>query len=188
MPVKPYFTTENAKELGRKAGLISGASRRSKREADKAAAVSIAIASEVEAQTISITGSDLPLQDEYAVRSLARVRLQLDRVFSEFMGEMGKDKPDAQRLDRLIAAQSRLNEQERQLSGRPMPGSLKPITPRTKNQRSQPADFEPLPMARAAAAPRPAPISPAPDVEPAPAASLGDDLPQPPAFELRPLE
>jgi len=49
------------------------------------------------------------------------VKLQLDRVDGMVMTEK-----DPQKLDRLASAQARLAEQERIMSGRPLPGSMRP--------------------------------------------------------------
>lgn len=54
-------------------------------------------------------------------KTLMRVRKQVSRLFELIEGEI-----DPQKLDRLASALSRLAELERQLSGRPLPGSLRP--------------------------------------------------------------
>lgn len=54
-------------------------------------------------------------------KTLTRVRKQVSRLFELIEGEI-----DPQKLDRLASALSRLAELERQLSGRPLPGSLRP--------------------------------------------------------------
>ncbi len=83
--------------------------------------------------------------NEFEQRTLARVRLQLDKVYDAFMAECRRRKPDAAKLDRLAAAQARLSEQERILSGRPMPGSLKPTQPRRPKSAESPSGNDPLP-------------------------------------------
>lgn len=71
--------------------------------------------------------ADLPPQqpltppDSYTGDRLSRVRSQLDRL-----DVMMQTETDPQRLDRLASAQAKLAEQERQLAGRPLPGSLRP--------------------------------------------------------------
>lgn len=75
-----------------------------------------------------------PAVDGYVLKTLTRTRKQLDRLFS-LMG----DETDPQKLDRLASAIARLAEQERQLSGRPLPGSLRPR--QEKSRRA--ADVEP---------------------------------------------
>lgn len=59
--------------------------------------------------------------DDYMLRRLTRVRGQLDRL-----DVMMQTETDPQKLDRLASAQAKLAEQERQLAGRPLPGSLRP--------------------------------------------------------------
>jgi hypothetical protein len=65
--------------------------------------------------------SPLQAADSYVSERLSRVRLQLDRVDGMVMTEK-----DPQKLDRLASAQARLAEQERIMSGRPLPGSMRP--------------------------------------------------------------
>lgn len=72
----------------------------------------------------------------YTDKTLARVRLQLDKVYDAFLVEARKRRPDAAKLDKLASAQARLYEQERQLANRPLPGSLKPVVEKPK--RSSP--------------------------------------------------
>lgn len=62
------------------------------------------------------------VQDYTSIR-LTRVRLQLDRLDA-----MAAEETDTKRLKELADATSRLQEQERQLAGRPLPGTLKPST------------------------------------------------------------
>lgn len=58
---------------------------------------------------------------DYEKKRLARVRKQLDKL-----DRMIEEEMDPQKLDRLASAQSRLAKQEQELSGRPLPGSLRP--------------------------------------------------------------
>jgi hypothetical protein len=71
-------------------------------------------------------------EEKYRILTLARTRKQIERLF-----EMMDECDDAQKLDRLASALARLNEQERQLAGRPLPGSLKP-TQQIKPRRTEP--------------------------------------------------
>lgn len=59
--------------------------------------------------------------EKYRILRLSRVRRQLDKI-----DDMIADEDDPQRLDRLASAQMRLSEQERQLSGRSLPPTLRP--------------------------------------------------------------
>lgn len=67
---------------------------------------------------------------------LLRVRKQQDRV-----DEMLLVEDDPAKLDRLASAAIRLNEQERQLSNRSLPPTLKASV--VKSKRSQSSDPEP---------------------------------------------
>ena len=55
------------------------------------------------------------------------MRAQLDLVDRAFEAEATKANPDGQRLNWFAQAQERLSEQERLLSGRPLPGSWRPV-------------------------------------------------------------
>lgn len=57
----------------------------------------------------------------FCEKRILRVRKQLDSIDAMIAQET-----DPQRLDRLASAQSRVSEQERILSGRPLPGSQRP--------------------------------------------------------------
>lgn len=73
----------------------------------------------------AVETATLSPQADYTTKRLARVRLQLDRLDNMLLTER-----DPQRLDRIASAQARISEQERILSGRPMPGSLRPRSER----------------------------------------------------------
>ena len=74
----------------------------------------------------------LASHDEYVSQTLTRVRTQLEKVY-----ELFRDETDPAKLDRLASAQARLAEQERQLAGRPLPGSLKPSSKPNRSRASQ---------------------------------------------------
>jgi hypothetical protein len=82
--------------------------------------------------------NDVQPADGYALKSLLRVRAQLDLVNAALTAQLSKPKTklDAQAVDRLAAAQMRLAEQERILDGRPLPGSRRPAPDRTRRQSS----------------------------------------------------
>lgn len=74
--------------------------------------------------------------DPYIEQRLLRVRKQLNKIDGMIEEEL-----DPAKLDRLASAQARLSEQERQLANRPLPGTLKPQSPkRTKSQSVEPID------------------------------------------------
>lgn len=77
-------------------------------------------------------------------RRLVRVRKQLVKL-EQAMGDkdLGElDVPNAQVLDRMASAYARLSEVERQLAGRPMPGSLRPRQDQGKRKPSAPSEPE----------------------------------------------
>jgi hypothetical protein len=81
-----------------------------------------------------------PEQDEvYRNKRLSRVRKQL-----ELVDGMIEVETDAAKLDRLASAASRLNEQERQLSNRSLPPTVK--APAGKPRRQSSPDFSPKPI------------------------------------------
>ena len=65
--------------------------------------------------------------EKYRILRLSRVRRQLDKI-----DEMIASEPDPQKLDRLASAQMRLAEQERQLSGRSLPPTIRPAKSSSK--------------------------------------------------------
>lgn len=68
--------------------------------------------------------------DTFRLTQLAITRAQIKNV-NKLIG----DEQDAVKLDRLASALSRLLEAERQLSGRPLPGSLRPTQSRSKDKQ-----------------------------------------------------
>lgn len=67
------------------------------------------------------------IADAFLAERLVRVRKQLDKLDS-----LIEEERDPNRLDRLASAQSRLSEQKRIMSGRPLPGSRRPARERTR--------------------------------------------------------
>ena len=113
MPGIPNITSQNAAEMQRK----SIASRL----AEKALA-----ADPAEKQRIA---------EKFQEQRLVRVRKQLETIDGLIESEMLGD-GDAATLDRLASAAVRLNEQERQLSNRSLPPTLKAPMKPTKRQSS----------------------------------------------------
>ena len=75
--------------------------------------------------------------DEYANKALARTRSQLDLCAQCILDELQRKSPDSRRLRDLSDAQAKLAEQERILSGRPLPGSRNP----SKETKEKPVDY-----------------------------------------------
>lgn len=82
--------------------------------------------------------------DEFRRMRLSRVRAQLNALDKAMADELAKDKLDASKLDRLASAAIRLNEQERQLSNRSLPPTLKANAVAARARRSVP-DPQPEP-------------------------------------------
>jgi hypothetical protein len=59
--------------------------------------------------------------DDFCEKRIKRVRSQLERLDQMLVTE-----DNAQAIDRIASASARLSEQERILSGRPLPGSQRP--------------------------------------------------------------
>ena len=92
----PQFTADNAAEMGKR-----GAEARWNKPA-----------------------TETPIAEhslDYTAIRLMRVRKQLDRL-----DELASEETDPKRCKEFADATSRLQEQERQLAGRPLPGTLKP--------------------------------------------------------------
>jgi hypothetical protein len=97
------------------------------------------IAQENDKLKVALAEATAQDQDIYRTKRLGRVRKQLDLVDGMIEAEQ-----DPAKLDRLASAQSRLSEQERQLSNRSLPPTLKAgPAPRSKRSSVQ-SDPEPI--------------------------------------------
>lgn len=100
--------------------------------------------------------SDPAKPDPYLSAKLGRVRKQIEAV-----DKLIESASDPQAVDRFAAALARLYEIERQLAGRPLPGSLRPTGKPTQQSRpgrlpvpsqatsAQPPTVPPLPTSAA---------------------------------------
>jgi hypothetical protein len=113
------FTSQNARENAAKSQAARRANYLATKEAIKGQSV--------QRPPECAIAAERPVLDDFSRARLSRVRRQLDRLDNMMEGET-----DPQKLDRLASAQAKLAEQERQLAGRPLPGSLRP-TGRTVN-------------------------------------------------------
>lgn len=102
----PLITPQTAAELAAKS---HEARRRNKELREQ---------SDTEPQPIPQTE---PIALDFAAQRLSRVRTQLDRIDA-----LAAEETDPKQLKFLADAAGRLQEQERQLAGRPLPGTLKP--------------------------------------------------------------
>ena len=106
----PHFTKENAKQYS----LQGQATVRARKDAlEKENAKQKAIIETARALNA--------MQDDYPVERIVRVRAQIKRIDAMLMEEL-----NPQAIDRLASAIAKLGEQERILSGRPLPGSQRP--------------------------------------------------------------
>ena len=107
-----WFTTDNAREMSAKGRAALALRRQLERQAaDEAARKPTAEASNG--------------LDPYQLRRLNRVRKQLDLIDKQIEEQAKKETPDGQTLNWLAAAQARLSEQERQLSNRSLPPTIR---------------------------------------------------------------
>jgi hypothetical protein len=123
MPKAPPFTAESARQAAKLSALV----RRAKAQALKDAAAQAASepptapTATLPSSVIAVPFSTAAEGNGYTARRLARVRGQLDLI--DGLIERCRD---AQKLDRLAAASSKLSELERVLAGRPTPGAHRP--------------------------------------------------------------
>ncbi len=115
------FTSENAAEMARRANDARAARKLS------------------EERAIKRFEEKPPEAEEFRNDRLTRVRLQLKAIDRTIDRELAKRFPDAAQLDRLASAAARLNEQERQLSNRSLPPTLKANAPAVRRKPSSPA-------------------------------------------------
>jgi hypothetical protein len=127
------FTADNARLMTARA--LEARARN--REARRQQAAEAEAKAKAQAQQPTIPSPIPP--DTYLAERLTRVRKQLDAIDAMLLGEA-----DPQRLDRLAAASARLCEQERQLAGRPLPGSYRPVQRRERNPGAGGASAGPL--------------------------------------------
>lgn len=122
------ITVENARQLSAKSKAARAANTERRKNIEKQVAV-------LDAKILAMTAN----ADRIASERLIRVRKQLAMVDTRIEEEASKDGTrvtpnglpilcDGQLLNWLCSAQERLSEQERVLSGRPLPGTLKPTS------------------------------------------------------------
>jgi len=109
----PMITAENAKELSAKANQTRWDNWRAQRSLPA-----------IDSNPTPLPEN--PTTDSYTASRLARVRAQLDLIDERIREELAKgNKADGQRLNWLAQSQARLDEQERKLSGRSNPPTLR---------------------------------------------------------------
>ena len=144
------LTTEIARELQRKS-LIS---RRENVARNLANAAKIPQLEEI---ALTVASNSVRFRGEISVEpfqaeTLDRVRKQIRIVLARI-----EESKDSKTTKEWTDAFSRLAEVERQLAGRPMPGSLKPQQPRRANASSEPIpepiQAAPMPVAQGSPAP-----------------------------------
>jgi hypothetical protein len=101
------FTAENAAEMGRRGNKA--------REEKKLSRKALSADPSLEALEA----------DNFRKIRLLRARKMLDKLDEKIFAELDAEETDAAALDRLASAALRFNEQERQLSNRSLPPTLK---------------------------------------------------------------
>ena len=135
----PLFTKESAASYGKKGALARWAPKPPPPEPPPVA--------------------ELVPEPNYNLKRLSRVRKQIDQLST-----MLEEESEPQSIDRLASAISRLSEIERQLSGRPLPGTLQP-------GREKPARLMLSPAVDAGHAQQPASVPSHVDMPPEPPAT-----------------
>lgn len=120
------FSRENAAEMAKRAAAV--------KLARKEAGLLGLLTPEIEAQNA----------DNYRKLRLLRARKMLDKLDEKIFAELDAEETDAAALDRLASAALRFNEQERQLSNRSLPptlkaGTVKPARRATNSEAPEPA-------------------------------------------------
>lgn len=110
------FTPQTARENAAKSHVVRKANFLALRQAVKA--------QPAPPQGEIAVAADDASPDAFLQARLARVRMQLNRLDTLIEIET-----DPAKIDKLASATARLAEQERQLAGRPLPGSLRPSAP-----------------------------------------------------------
>ena len=104
----PLFSSANAREMGR----LGGLAKRGRRHASQGSMP----------DTTPLATPLNPAVDAFMSARLARVRAQLDRLDALISEQLDAGKElDPQAIDRLAAASSKFEEQERRLSNRSLP-------------------------------------------------------------------
>lgn len=134
------ITKENARELAAKGNAVKKELKRLREERlgkiDYLLDHAVRIAQENDRLKQALALAVTEDQDTYRTKRLARVRKQLDLIDG-----MLETETDPTKLDRLASAQSRLSEQERQLSNRSLPPTLKA----NQESKRKPRDVSPEP-------------------------------------------
>jgi hypothetical protein len=142
------ITKENAREFAARGNAVKRELKRLREERlgkiDYLLDHAARIAKENDTLKTALAQATAEDQDIFRNRRLIRVRKQLDLIDQLIEDEMAKDEPDAGKLDRMANSALRLNEQERQLSNRSLPptlkaGTVKPARRSTNSEAPEPA-------------------------------------------------
>jgi hypothetical protein len=118
--IAPFINANNARELAK----LSLAKRLENAAKYKE---SLAIANDVQA----IAGAQADSSTLFTMAVLNRVRKQIETILASL-----EELPKPDEVDKLCRSLDKLMEQERKLSGRPLPGSLRPSSKPAKQSRS----------------------------------------------------
>ena len=83
------------------------------------------------------SANTLATLDDYQAKTIVRVRERMDKLL-----DLLEEEEDPNKLDRLASAFAKLQEEERKLAGRPLPGSRRPSPEKSKPRT--PGSYEPM--------------------------------------------
>lgn len=131
----PLITVANARELSAKGAIA----RRAKRAIERNR---LALIDQLLQQAVD----NPPVKadcEAYNLDRLLRTRKQIDLLSTRLEEELEKEVCDAMLIDRIASAIARLSEIERQFSGRPLPGTLRPTAKPTRANQAQAPQLPP---------------------------------------------
>lgn len=118
--IRSWFTADNARAMA-----DIGRQRRQERKAQNAITASL-----------PIEDRQKPVEDTFPAKILSRVRKQIASVMDSLEQALTDPEPDSKRCKDMSDCLSRLAELERQLAGRPLPGSMRPSAAKVRRPAS----------------------------------------------------
>lgn len=132
----PYFTSENARENAAKGNELRWSQYRERQRQREREAKEREIAENAPRSAEQSTHAPEVPVDPYAAAEVWRVRAQIERMHA--LLEQAAESADAKDAKAAADALSRLYDVERILSGRPLPGTRKPIPGRIPRVKVEP--------------------------------------------------
>ena len=141
MPIP--WNSETAKAASAK-GLAARANRRAELKAAETTLKSLlpSLAKTIGVKPEPVNNPQNDQIDTYQADRVKRVREQVEVVSKRLDDALEADELDAGAIDRLANALTRMQEIERVMSGRPLPGSKRPAAEKPKRNQGQ--SFEPV--------------------------------------------